>query len=138
MRGNVGDEGPNPVNNDPGNPDALQPVPRLIDLVLVVGDFRPDDSHSGHKARQNSADAYNLGVHIYDEIVGDGPHIIDGESGLRHQGHRQRQHQQAGQGALEFVHSHSSLRCGGAGPRVVSIINGTADRPGDFCVVCRV
>mgnify|MGYP007007361596 CR=1 FL=1 len=43
LRGDVGDEGPDAVDDGPGHPDALEPVPRLVRLVLVAGQLYADD-----------------------------------------------------------------------------------------------
>lgn len=73
QRGHIGDKGPDAVNDHPGDPDALEPVPGLVHLVLVVGQLGAHHGHSGHQAGQNGADAGDLAVDVHDDAVGDGP-----------------------------------------------------------------
>ena len=95
-RTDVSDKGTDAVDNGPCDPDALEPVPRLIHLVLVVGDLGADDGHGGHKAGQNRTDTRNLVIDINNNFVGYRPHIGYGSSGQ--DGHGKDQEHDKGEG----------------------------------------
>lgn len=77
----VGDEGPDAVDDGPANPDAFEPVPRLVYLVLVVGELRADHGHGGHEARQDRADTRDLRVQVNNDGLCHGKQVLYRKSG---------------------------------------------------------
>ena len=86
LRGDVGDEGPDAVDDGPGRPNAFEPVPRLIRLVLVAGQLHADDGNGGHQPGQGGADSGDVVIHVYDDVLGHRPHIVSGGIGRGHGG----------------------------------------------------
>ena len=87
QRRNICNECADAVDDCPGDPDAFEPVPRLIDFVLVIGKLCADHRNSGHQPCQNRADTDNFPVNIYDNVIGYCPHIIHGKGADDHHGH---------------------------------------------------
>ena len=71
------------VDNGPGNPYALEPVPALVHFMLIVGYFCAHHRNGRHEARQNSADTCDFVVDVYDNAVCSGPHILAAASSFR-------------------------------------------------------
>ena len=83
LRGDVRNEGPDAVDDGPGHPDALEPVPRLIRLVLVARQLHPNDRDGGHEPGQGGADAGDVVIYIHDDVLGHCPHIVSGGIGCK-------------------------------------------------------
>ena len=58
----------------------------LIDLVLIVGQLGAHHGYSGHQTGQDGTDAGNFSVHVHDDSVSNGPHIIQGKGRRHHAG----------------------------------------------------
>ena len=79
QRRNIGDERADAIDDCPRDPDAAQPVPRLVHLMLIIGELCADDRDGGHQTGQHRADACDLVVNIYDDAICRRPHILDGK-----------------------------------------------------------
>lgn len=96
QRCNVCDKGANAVDDGPCDPDAFQPVPCLVNLVLIVGELSSHHCDCGHKSGKHGADAGDFVVDVNDDRFRHRPHILDGGSGQNR--HRENKEHDKGEG----------------------------------------
>jgi len=66
-----------PLNYRPCDPNPFEPVPRLVNLMLVIGQFGAYDGDGGHEAGHDGADARDSGVDVPDDAICHRPHIFN-------------------------------------------------------------